>query len=307
MKTKHIIIISALLLLAGLAGWILVDSTLPRLMVKPRRTSPQDVSWRFPQGCAPEDYGLQAQKWTILTGDSLRLSAWLIPGKRDTTYGTVVVLHGISGCKETGLIRAQMLADSGYACLLLDLRAHGESQGDYCTFGYYEKKDLKCVADTLARRFPARPIGIWGASLGGAIALQAMAYDSAFSFGIIESTFDELPKVVEEYGADYLFGLRSAWLTRHVLKKAGEMAHFDPFSVKPVEAAAHIHRPVLFMHGERDARIPMEFDQNNYKAVPFPLKRWVSAPNAGHIDLWRKDKEHLTMELYRFLQECRTL
>lgn len=304
---RRIIIFASLLLLAGLGGWFLVENVLPYSMIKPRRTRPADVAWRLPQGCLPEHYGLKSEKWSILTDDNLRLSASLIASKLDTTYATVVVLHGISDCKEAGLERARMLADSGYACLLLDLRAHGESEGEYCTFGYYEKKDLKSVADTLLKHFPGRPVGIWGASLGGAVALQAMAYDPSFAFGIIESTFDELPKVAMEYEADYFFGLRSEWLMRQVLKKAGEIACFDPFSVKPVEAAAHIQRPLLFLHGEKDARIPMEFNQNNYKAAPFPLKRWVSVQNGGHNNLWARGQEQLSREFYRFLRDCRYL
>lgn len=298
---NKLIVFTTLVGIFVFGGNFLLENVFPYMGIKPRRMVPAENAWRFPQGYTPENYGLKAQKIAIKTPDGLTLSAWLVESNQDTTYATVVELHGISNCKETNFPRAQILADSGYASLLLDLRGHGESEGTYCTFGAKEKYDLKAVADTLARRAPGRPMAIWGASLGGAIALQAMDVEPRFSFGIVESTFDEYPRVAEEYGADFMLGLRSKWVLNRVLHKAGTIADFDPYAVKPVEAAARIDRPVLFMHGDKDSRIPLEFNKRNFDAVPNAGKRWVVAPGAGHINIWAKDGEHLKREVYAFL------
>lgn len=303
--TRNRIFAFSILALLIFGAWFILENVLPYMGIKPWRMIPAENAWRFPHGCTPEDYHLNAKKLSFRTADGLRLSGWLVESSLDTTYATVVQLHGISNCKETGFPRATILADSGYASLLLDLRAHGESEGEFCTFGFYEKYDLQTVADTLKQLFPDRPLGIWGASLGGAIALQAMAVEPRYSFGIVESTFDEYSKVVEEYGADYLFGLRSKWLINHVLHKSGEIAHFDPYAVKPVESAAKIDRPVLFMHGDKDSRIPKEFNERNFEAVRNPDKIWVNVPGAGHKNLWDKDGPHLKTQLYSFLKKSR--
>lgn len=293
------------LLIIALLGIFLVERVLPYAGIKPYRRTGPDMQWYLPQGTNPENYGLKTEHLLIATPDSLKLSAMLIESLADTTYATVIVLHGISGCKETQLERAQALAQWGYASLLLDLRAHGESQGAYCTFGYWEKNDIKAVADTLEQHFPGRPVGIWGASLGGAVAIQAMADEPRISFGIVESTFDEFEKVAAEYGADWMFGLKNARLTRHVLEKSGEIACFDPFSVKPVKAAAHIDRPVMFIHGDADDRIPIAFGEQNYLACPAALKRWIVIKGGGHNDLWRKAGEQLRQNIAAFLTETR--
>ncbi|MBL7825414.1 MAG: alpha/beta fold hydrolase [Saprospiraceae bacterium] len=287
-------------------GYYAVENIFPYMGIKPWRMVPAENAWKFPNGYKPSDFGVEAETLKVKTADGLNLSALVINSRLDTTYGVMVMLHGISNCKETNLPAARMLSDSGYACLLLDLRAHGESDGEYCTFGYTEKHDLKTVADTVSARFPGKPIGIWGASLGGAISLQAMENDSRFEFGIIESTFDEFPHVAAEYGADYMLGIRSTWMVNRVLKKSGEIAHFDPFSVKPVESAAKINRPVLFMHGDKDARIPPEFNKRNFEALKHPLKKWISVQNGGHSNLWKRDGAMLRTEVFKFLQACRT-
>ena len=68
---------------------------------------------------------------------------------------------------------------------MLNLRGHGESRGTYCTFGYKEKYDIVSVIDEimLDKRL-SKNIGIWGQSLGGAIALQTMAIDKRIKYGV---------------------------------------------------------------------------------------------------------------------------
>ena len=295
---KPIIILLSILLLVG---YFVVENVLPYAGIKPMRRQPEDLLWMLPKGVKPENYGLRARYLKIQTPDSLQLSAMLVEANADSTRATVVILHGISSCKEAELERAKILADAGYASLLLDLRAHGQSEGEFCTFGYREKYDLRAVADTLARLFPTRSMGIWGASLGGAVALQAMAVEPRYQFGIVESTFDEFDKVAMEYGADWLFGLRSHWLTDHVLRKSGQIAHFEPDSVKPVLSAAQINRPVLFLHGDKDSRIPMWFGLRNYEACPSADKRWYTVRGAGHNNLWRIAGDSMRQQVNLFL------
>ncbi len=296
-------ILAVILTIVLLAGYFIVENVLPYAGIKPMRRKPEDLLWLLPKGVKAENYGLKAQAIQIQTPDSLQLKALLVASNTDTTLATVVLLHGISACKEVDFERAKLLAEAGYASLLLDLRAHGQSEGDYCTFGYYEKNDLKAVADTLEHLFPNRPMGIWGASLGGAIAIQAMAVEPRYQFGIVESTFDEFDKVAMEYGADWFFGLRSHWLTDRVLRKSGRIAHFDPYAVKPVVSAAQINHPVLFIHGDKDARIPMWFGERNYTACPAPGKRWCKIPGAGHNNLWRIAGDSMRQSVLGFLRE----
>ena len=294
-------VLVALLLTGAIFAAFAVEKMLPYYGIKPFRMIPAENAWRFPNGYAPENYGLSGRKFTVLTKDSVELSAWFLSGHKDTARATVIILHGIGSCKETQFTRAEILAGEGYNTVVLDLRAHGESGGDYCTFGYYEKFDLKAVVDSALQLSGGKPVGIWGASLGGAIALQAMGNDRRIAFGVIESTFDEFEKVAMEYGADMMFGLKSKWLTDHVLNKSGNIARFDPQSVKPVVSAASIDRPILFMHGDRDNKIPIEFNRRNFAAVPASKKEWITVPGAGHGDLWRMGGNHLKAQVLAFL------
>ena len=304
MRFKKIIIIFSVifgLFLIGAA--FLVENVLPYSGIKPYRMIAAENTWRFPKGYMPENYGLHGREILIHTKDSLTLKGWFFQTDRDTAKATIILLHGISNCKESEFGRAKILADNGFNSVALDLRAHGESGGDYCTFGYYEKYDIQTVVDSVSAMTNGKPVGIWGASLGGAIALQAMALDRRIAFGIIESTFDEFEKVAEEYGADWLLGLRSKWLVDRVLDKSAAIAHFDPKSVKPVDAAMLINRPMLFLHGDADDKIPIGFNRRNFEAVPSPDKQWITVPGGGHSDLWRGAGIQLEKQVSAFLEQ----
>src|SRR4029079_12296849 len=53
--------------------------------------------------------------------------------------GTVIYLHGSADNRTSGLFVAQRFTPRGYDVVVYDSRAHGESGGEACTYGYYEK------------------------------------------------------------------------------------------------------------------------------------------------------------------------
>lgn len=297
------------LFLLPLGLFFVVENVLPYSSIKPWRLKPSENPWRFPNGYRPENYGLQGETLHCMAPDSMSLVAYFSKSREKDSKGTIIILHGIASCKETQYAKAANLAANGWNSLVVDLRAHGESGGEYCTFGHYEKYDLKTVLDSLLLKKPElapKPIGIWGASLGGAIALQCLAFDPRYDMGIIESTFDEFVNVAEEYGADMMLGLRNRQLTERVLRKSGAIAHFDPFAIKPVEAAASIQVPTLFIHGEADEKIPISFNRRNYDAVPNPHKRWIPVPGARHRDVWGAAGGALQRQVLDFLNTIPT-
>lgn len=288
----------------ALAGWFAVERVLPYSPIKPFRNTAETSAWRLPLGVHPEDYGLQAERFAVRTRDSLTLQAFFIPGRESGRRPTtIILLHGISGCKEHFLPTAQKMTARGLNVVLLDLRAHGESGGDYCTFGFYEKSDVSALVDTLLARDSTQRIGILGNSLGGAIALQALAADKRLQFGVIESTFHDLQAVVTEYGED-LFGIKSPWLARHILEKSAVIAHFDPFSIKPGEAARQIAQPVFMSHGDADEKIPFAFGRVNFEHLASVHKQWYTIAGGHHRQVAKAGGEAYFEAIMRFIDGC---
>src|SRR4029079_18716928 len=97
----------------------------------------------------------------VCEGEGVKLTGWWFhaPNKR----GTVVFLHGLSDNRGNGVGIAAHSLDRGYDVIEYDSRAHGESEGDACTYGFYEKQDLRRVLDPLRAEPSARTGGSLGA------------------------------------------------------------------------------------------------------------------------------------------------
>lgn len=215
--------------------------------------------------------------------------------------GTIILLHGIRGYKEYFTNLATQLNDSGYNTLALDLRAHGSSGGDYCTYGYHEKKDIAAAIDFLLSQPQAdSTIGVWGQSLGGAIALQSLAYDNRLKFGIVESTFSELETIVHDY-SERMFGFSIPWVNEYALTRASEMANFNPKEVSPITSAARITQPILIAHGTADKHISFAYGKANYDNLKSKNKIFLPIEGAVHHNVWDIGDEQYRNQVYQFL------
>jgi pimeloyl-ACP methyl ester carboxylesterase len=67
--------------------------------------------------------------------------------------------------------RARVLNDHGFAVLLFDFQAHGDSLGSHITFGRLEAMDAAAAVRFVRDRLPTEKVGAIGVSLGGAAAL----------------------------------------------------------------------------------------------------------------------------------------
>jgi fermentation-respiration switch protein FrsA (DUF1100 family) len=79
--------------------------------------------------------GLKAVDITINSGER-RIKGWLL--RSEGKNGIVILMHGLGGNRTAMIERAKFLNKNGFSVLLFDFQAHGESSGEYITFGYLE-------------------------------------------------------------------------------------------------------------------------------------------------------------------------
>ena len=249
----------------------------------------------------PTKFGLNFEKIIVQTVDSLELHGFFIPSALDTVHGTIILLHGIGSCKENMLVLAANLANEGYHTVPMDSRAHGESGGNHITFGYYEKQDVSKIIDFLATEKGLQNIGIRGASMGGAIALQALEHDQRLKFGIIECTFADLSDVVFDYQKLWL-GLESRFISDYTLKRAAKIAKFPANKIKPAESAKNISQPIFYAHGDADANVSVEYGRLIFKNLASQNKELVIVEGAGHENVMGYGGENYWKKLMAFLQ-----
>jgi len=256
---------------------------------------------RISEPTTPKSLDLKSESLTVKSKEGHSLNGYWINSNQDSTRGVMILVHGVGGCKEHFLGLAQSLSKRGIASVLFDGRAHGRSEGDYCTYGFYEKEDISKIVDVLKSRNPELKIGIWGNSLGGAISLQALAFDKRIDFGIIESTFTDLNQIVFDYFNKAVKGFGIKILSDYSLRKAGRIAHFDPEKVKPIRSVNNINQSVLIAHGDMDENISYKYGQRLFNELKSSDKEFVLVEGGGHFDLFQKGGSEYKEKLMRFI------
>jgi pimeloyl-ACP methyl ester carboxylesterase len=203
----------------------------------------------------------------------IKLSGWLFRTDRTPRRGTVVYLHGLADNRASGASVADHFTNEGFDVLAYDGRAHGESGGDACTYGFYEKQDLSRALEKLG----IDRVMLFGVSLGAGIALQAAPDDPRVRAVIAVASISDLRTAANER-APFLASRRNI---DEAFRIAEEKGRFRIDGVSPVAAAARIHVPVLLIHGAEDKETPPAHSQRIYAALAGP-KQLVLVPHATH-------------------------
>jgi pimeloyl-ACP methyl ester carboxylesterase len=212
-------------------------------------------------------------------GVNARLSGWHCT-TASPPAGTVVYLHGIGDNRDSFANGVTRFLERGFDVILYDSRGHGRSEGNGCTYGYLEKRDLTAVLDN-ARTASAILIGH---SFGAAVALQAAAVDSRVRAVVAASTFSDL-RSIATYRAPFVFVPSIIEATFQQVERDGK---FPIDQVSPARAAADIRVPVLLIHGMLDTQIPLTHSERVYAALA-GTKRLLLIRDAGHNDVMKAD------------------
>ncbi|WP_020567529.1 alpha/beta hydrolase [Neolewinella persica] len=290
---KAILIIAGILFVFLLiSGYLLATHVLPYAILQPgHKTGDQ----------TPGNYGLPYEHFKLQPAGSIQLDAFYVPavGK---ARANLIMLHGVGSCKEVYLNSVAELVKTGYNVLLWDQRAHGKSGGKYLTYGAAEKYDVSLAIDWLEAKSPDLSTGIYGNSMGGAVAIQSLAHDNRLKFGLIESTFIDLRTVANAYGQRMGGVPLPFWLSDYVLTRAGQIADFDPFSVRPVDVASKVTQPIMHIHGDADANINVSHAHALFDAYASKDKQLYIVNNGDHADLWEKGGEGYREAWFGFLR-----
>ncbi|MFT6747770.1 MAG: pimeloyl-ACP methyl ester carboxylesterase, partial [Glaciecola sp.] len=241
------------------------------------------------------------------SNDSLLLTGYLSESHTDSVKGTIILVHGIRGRKEHFIGLSKLLAERGYNAVLMDLRAHGQSEGQYCTFGVKEKEDISLLVDKLQMLEQGKvvligTVGVWGQSLGGAVALQAMSIDSRIKFGVIESTFSNFESIAHDY-LEYFMGFSIKPLSNYMVHRSGDLGGFDPSQASPLDACKRITQPVFMAHGDKDRKINIKYGEANFKALASKQKEFVDIKDASHVSVWNKGGEEYFEKVFKFIDD----
>lgn len=135
-------IILTIFIIAAIVVWILLDRVAPYGIILMNRYSAEKLNTLLDKKIDPkEDFSLMVENIEVTVEDTIKLVGWYFPTYKKSK-STVIVLHGINSTREFMLPTAKFFVENGMNVVAFDSRGHGKSGGKYCTYGYYEKKDV---------------------------------------------------------------------------------------------------------------------------------------------------------------------
>ena len=203
----------------------------------------------------------QAEEHVLTTSDSERVIVWHVaamPGRR------VVLFFPGNGDFLAGLVgRFQEITSDGTGLVALSYRGDAGSSGRPSEAGLL--RDAEAAYAFAVALYRTDEIVLWGFSLGSGVAV-ALAADHPVGGLILEAPYTS----IEDLAAAAFPFLP----VRHLLR--------DPF--RSDARLARVSAPLLVMHGERDATIPIRFGEQLFALAHEP-KRFVRFEMGGHDNL----------------------
>jgi len=210
---------------------------------------------------SPRDLKMGYEDVSFRTADGLTLRGWYIPAAR-TTEKTLILLHGYPADKGD-ILPALAFLHEDFNLLLFDFRYLGESEGSYSSAGANEVEDLLAAIRFLKAR-GIKEVGVWGFSMGGAVALMAIEKAPEIRAVVSESSYASLAQMalsllripLLNYPVAYLVGL---W--------AKIFLGIDVRDASPAQRIRHSTIPILLIHSSDDAVIPFSHAQSLQQAL----------------------------------------
>lgn len=277
-----------------------------------RRREAPDELYRMPRGfgeMAPEMRALvealaarECERVSIVGRDGTRLGARYY----HVADGAPIEIqcHGYRGAALRDFCGSVPLAtELGHNILLIDQRAHGESEGRTITFGIRERFDILDWAAYASERFPGVAIFLVGISMGGASVLMASG--------------EPLPPAVVGVIADCPYSS-----PRDIICSVIRMMHLSPrvayplvrtsarlfggFSLSSCTALDAVRKspvPLLLLHGEEDRLVPCGMSRDLAAAAEGTATLYTF-PGADHGMSFMSDPPRYRAAVLDFCSRC---
>jgi fermentation-respiration switch protein FrsA (DUF1100 family) len=217
--------------------------------------------------------------------------------------------------------RAWFLARDHYNTLVVDLRAHGQSRGNYATPGYLESRDILGALSYLRHgRHQGGPIAAFGHSYGAVAVLYAASKTPDIAAVIADSAFISFERMMRRATILLARDPDRSYVDRLGLEVAGTRAaewavipiYFLRTEVWPspgrsdlLSAIPRINpRPILFIAGQDDEICPPENARLMYEVADSPRKQLLIVPSAEHDQTYALAPHRYEETVVKFLNSA---
>ena len=202
----------------------------------------------------------------IKSNDNLKLHALEL--KSELNKDWIIITHGYFG-NATQMIPYAINLIKNYNVLLINLRGHGKSEGNYVDFGVKSRFDILKWLDYININYNSPKIGLYGVSMGASSVMMTTNFSlpKNVKFIIEDSGFTSAKEELKyQLKKVYHFPTFPTFILANSYMKMRHGFAIDDASA--INAIAYNRVPILFIHGSNDNLVPpymMEdlFNKNN--------------------------------------------
>jgi len=223
----------------------------------------------------PDQLGLVYEERRVRSDDEI-LYGWLLPA-RGPSRASVVFFHGNAENISTHIGSVMWLPGAGFSVLLCDYRGFGLSSGRSDLATAHRDARAILLAAQRDRALDPQRLVVFGQSLGGSIALNAIA-SLRGEVDVRAAVIEAAPSNYRQIARDVLAG---PWFTRWIRTPLGWLVPTQPDPRSALAALPEL--PVWLVHGAADQIVPTYHSEVLFAAAGPRAQLWI-VPDTGHIE-----------------------
>ena len=219
----------------------------------------------------------------IISKDGLKLKGYQIKTSSDNKKW-VIIVHGYLGSSSEMGRYAKKFMEYGYNVLLVDLRAHGKSEGKYIGMGWLDHFDLELWIQKVLEQDRQAKIILFGVSMGAATVMMTTGEKLPENVKVTiadcgySSVWDEFK--IHLWKIFYLPAFPLLYISSIMSKIYAGYSFKEASSIKQVKKSKI---PTLFIHGTKDKFVPYEMLNKIYNNAACE-KQKLEIEGAAHAE-----------------------
>lgn len=224
-----------------------------------------------------------------------------------TTVGgkskVAIICHGHTMNRLNSLKYANIFYDKGYNVIVYDHRYFGDSDGKFCSMGFYERQDLSSVIDYARKTFGQDAfVALHGESMGAVTVLLELGFRSDIDLVVADCPFSDTYAYYREL-FEHLFHISSTPIVEYSASMAKTFYKYDFAKCSPISDVKQSNVPICFIHGKADDFIYPHHSVDMYNVCQNSLSELHLVNGAGHARSFLVDNAAYVQTVHNFLNK----
>lgn len=295
--------ILAAVLVAAMIGYMIGDYFVVYALQRGEDGSPPVACSKIadPSLTAPTAPPFERELWTVTSNDELKLVAdWFKPS--EASHRWALLVHGYGRDRTFAYDYAEAYLERGWNVITPDLRAAGDSEGEYITMGFFESADLVKWIEKIIAVDPSAEIVLHGVSMGAATVMMTTGKElpSNVKAAVEDCGYTSAYEMFRDQ-LQVIFGLPEFPIMSCVDVVSGIKTGAPVSKAAPLKAVGSTKVPMLFIHGDADKLIDHSMMERLFEASGAPVKEKWTVAGAGHADAKPKNPAAYFERVFAFV------